>query len=70
MNDKDPVTKALTEAEAKLQKLKSRDQLVTEAREVFAELGSRVDAVLEERRSGLDRRSAPREQVVDRRQDS
>ena len=70
MDNKDPVTQALTEAEAKLQKLKSRDQLVTEAREVFAELGSRVDAVLEERRSGRDRRSAPREQVVDRRRSS
>lgn len=67
MDDKDPVTEALTDAEAKLQKLKSRDQLVTDAREVFAELGSRVDAVLEERRSGRDRRLAPRDEVIDRR---
>lgn len=67
MDDKDPVTEALTDAEAKLQKLKSRDQLVADAREVFAELGSRVDAVLEERRSGRERRSAAREEVIDRR---
>lgn len=67
MDDKDPVTEALTDAEAKLQKLKSRDQLVTDAREVFAELGSRVDAVLEERRSGRDRRSATRDELIDRR---
>ena len=67
MDEKDPVTEALADAEAKLQKLKSQDQLLTEAREVFAELGSRVDAVLEERRSGCDRRSTPRELVKNRR---
>ena len=68
MDEKDPVTEALADAEAKLQKLKSQDQLVTEeAREVFAELGTRVDAVLEERRSGRDRRATRRELVEDRR---
>lgn len=66
-DEKDPVTEALADAEAKLQKLKSQDQLVTEAREVFAELGTRVDAVLEERRSGADRRATRRELVEDRR---
>jgi hypothetical protein len=67
MDDKDPVTAALTEAEAKLRKLELRDQLSTEAQHVFAELGTRVDAVIEERRSGRDRRVRPRERVVDRR---
>jgi hypothetical protein len=67
MEDHDPITEALTEAEEKLRKLKSSDQLVTEAQQVFAELGSRVDAVLEERRSGRDRRVNPRERVIDRR---
>ena len=67
MEDKDPVSEALADAEAKLRKLKSNDQLATEARAVFAELGSRVDAVLEERRSGRDRRASIRENVVDRR---
>ena len=67
MENNDPVTEALTEAEEKLRKLKSSDQLVTEAQQVFAELGTRVDAVLEERRSGRDRRVAPRERVIDRR---
>lgn len=66
-DEKDPVTEALADAEAKLQKLESQDQLVTEAREVFAELGTRVDAVLEERRSGADRRATRRELVEDRR---
>ena len=71
MNDRDPVTEALAEAEAKLQKLKSRDQLTSsDARRVFAELGSRVDAVLEERRTGADRRSVARRGVRDRRQSS
>jgi hypothetical protein len=67
MDDKDPVTEALADAEAKLQKLKDNDQLSTDARAVFAELGSRVDAVLEERRSGRERRATLRENVVDRR---
>lgn len=67
MENNDPITEALTEAEEKLRKLKSSDQLVTEAQQVFAELGSRVDAVLEERRSGRDRRVAPRGRVIDRR---
>jgi hypothetical protein len=67
MENNDPITEALTEAEEKLRKLKSSDQLVTEAQQVFAELGTRVDAVLEERRSGRDRRVAPRERVIDRR---
>ena len=67
MDEKDPVTEALADAEAKLQKLKSQDQLVTDAREVFAELGSRVDAVLEERRSGRERRANARDVVEDRR---
>jgi hypothetical protein len=67
MDDKDPVAEALADAEAKLKRLKSKDQLSTEARAVFAELGSRVDAVLEERRSGRDRRARIRENVVDRR---
>ena len=66
-DENDPVTEALADAEAKLQKLKSQDQLVTEAREVFAELGTRVDAVLEERRSGRDRRATRRDLVEDRR---
>ena len=67
MDEKDPVTEALADAEAKLQKLKSQDQLVTEAQDVFAELGSRVEAVLEERRSGRDRRANPRDLVEERR---
>ncbi len=67
MDDKDPVTEALTEAEAKLRKLQSSDQLAAEAQQIFAELGTRVDAVLEERRSGRDRRVTPRERVIDRR---
>ena len=67
MDDKDPVTEALADAEAKLKQLKSSDQLSTDARAVFAELGSRVDAVLEERRSGRDRRAAIRNNAVDRR---
>ena len=71
MNEKDPVTEALAEAEAKLQHLKSRDKLTSsDARRVFAELGSRVDAVLEERRTGADRRSVARHGVRDRRQTS
>ena len=67
MADKDPVTEALADAEAKLKQLKSDDQLSTDARAVFAELGSRVDAVLEERRSGRERRATIRNNVVDRR---
>jgi hypothetical protein len=67
MKNNDPITEALTEAEEKLRQLKSSDQLVTEAQQVFAELGTRVDAVLEERRSGRDRRVAARERVIDRR---
>ncbi len=67
MDDKDPVTEALTEAEAKLRKLQSSDQLAAEAQQIFAELGTRVDAVIEERRSGRDRRVTPRERVIDRR---
>ena len=67
MKNNDPITEALTEAEEKLRKLKSSDQLVSEAQQVFAELGTRVDAVLEERRSGRDRRVAARERVIDRR---
>ena len=67
---KDPVTEALADAEAKLQKLKSRDQLTADAREVFAELGLRVDAVLEERRTGTDRRTARRSDTTDRRRRS
>jgi hypothetical protein len=67
MEDKDPVADALADAEAKLRKSKARDQLMSDARQVFAELGSRVDAVLEERRSGRDRREQNREQVADRR---
>lgn len=67
MSDKDPVIEALADAEAKLQKLKSRDQLTADAQQVFAELGSRVDAVLEERRGGADRRSAARAGTQERR---
>lgn len=67
MTYKDPITEALAAAEAKLQELKSRDQLTADARQVFAELGSRVEAVLEERRIGGDRRGAPRRGVPDRR---
>lgn len=70
MNDRDPITEALADAEAKLQKLKSRDQLTSDARQIFAELGSRVDAVLEERRTGSDRRDAPRTGMRDRRRSS
>lgn len=67
MKNDDPITEALADAEAKLQKLKSRDQLTAEAQRVFAELGFRVDAVLEERRTGGDRRGEPREGVRERR---
>ncbi|MEX2663868.1 MAG: hypothetical protein WD227_18200 [Vicinamibacterales bacterium] len=69
MDDKDPITQALTDAEAKLRKL-SREQLTTAAQEVFAELGVRVDAVLEERRTGIDRRITPRPGVPERRRAS
>ena len=69
MDDKDPITEALTDAEARLRKL-SREQLTAEAQEVFAELGVRVEAVLEERRTGIDRRLAPRPGVRERRRAS
>lgn len=67
MNDNDPVTEALADAEAKLQKLKSREQRMSDAQEIFAELGSRVEAVLEERRTGRDRRASARKGIQDRR---
>jgi hypothetical protein len=69
MDDKDPITEALADAEAKLRKL-SREQLTAEAQEVFAELGVRVEAVLEERRTGADRRITPRTGVRERRRAS
>ena len=67
MNEQDPVAEALADAEAKLEKLKSSDQLATDAQKVFAELGSRIDAVLEERRTGRDRRAARRPKDPERR---
>lgn len=67
MEPNDPVTEALAEAEAKLRELKASDQLTAEARHVFAELGTRVDAVIEERRSGRDRRALGRVRVIERR---
>lgn len=69
MDDKDPVAEALAEAEAKLRKL-SRDQLSAEAQAVFAELGLRVEGVLEERRTGRERRAASRAGVSERRRAS
>jgi hypothetical protein len=66
MDDKDPITEALTEAEARLREL-SREQLATAAQDVFAELGVRVEAVLEERRTDIDRRIRPRRGVRERR---
>lgn len=69
MDDKDPITEALADAEARLRRL-SREQLTVEAQEVFAELGVRVDAVLEERRTGIDRRITPRPGVPERRRAS
>jgi hypothetical protein len=69
MDDRDPITEALTDAEAKLRKL-SREQRTTGAQEVFAELGVRLEAVLEERRTGLDRRIEPRPGVRERRRAS
>lgn len=67
MNEHDPVAEALAEAEAKLEQLKSRDQLVTDAQKIFAELGSRIHAVIEERRTGGDRRAEPRAHAPERR---
>ena len=67
MNEHDPVAEALADAEKKLEKLKSSDQLASDAQKVFAELGYRVNAVLEERRSGADRRAAPRRDAPERR---
>ena len=67
MNEQDPVTEALADAEAKLEKLKSSDQLAKDAQKIFAELGFRINAVLEERRTGRDRRAAPRPEGPDRR---
>ena len=69
MDNEDPITEALTDAEARLRKL-SREQLTTEAQEVFAELGVRVDAVLAERRAGIDRRIKSRPEVRERRRAS
>jgi hypothetical protein len=69
MDDRDPITEALADAEARLRKL-SREQLTTEAQEVFAELGVRVDAVLEERRAGIDRRTESRPGIRERRRAS
>ena len=69
MDDRDPITEALANAEARLRKL-SREQLTTEAEEIFAELGVRVDAVLEERRTGIDRRIKSRPGAPERRRAS
>lgn len=67
MDDQDPIMDALADAEAKLQRLKSVNQLTTDAQRIFAELGLRVDAVLQERRSGTDRRGELRTGNTDRR---
>lgn len=60
MNEHDPVADALADAEAKLEKLRSSDQPASEAQQIFAELGVRINAVLQERRTGNDRRATPR----------
>jgi len=69
MDDKDPIIEALADAEAKLRKL-PREQLMAEAPDVFAELGVRVEAVLEERRLGIDRRTSTRREGQERRRAS
>jgi hypothetical protein len=57
---KDPVLEALEDCRTRLEALKLDEQLTQQAGPAFAELGERVDAVLEERRSLGDRRASAR----------
>jgi hypothetical protein len=56
----DPILEALENCRVRLEKLKLGEQLTEQAGPTFAELGQRVDAVLEERRTNSDRRGLPR----------
>lgn len=58
----DPVTQVLTEFEERLRTLQDEQRLVESAQETFGSLAREV-----ERRTGQDRRSAPREGQTDRR---
>ena len=58
--EKDPVLEALEDCRTRLETLKRGDQLTRQAGPAFAELGERVDAVLEDRRRLSDRRASAR----------
>ena len=67
MPQKDPILEALEQCERSLEQLKSDRHLTDHAGDTFAQLGQRVDEVLEERRVLGERRQALR-QDGDRRQ--
>jgi len=58
---KDPVLEALEDCQKSLEQLRSEKHLTEQAADTFAQLGQRVDAVLEERRITGERRQAPRQ---------
>lgn len=59
--EKDPVLEALEQCEKILEQLRSEKHLTDQALNTFAELGHRVNGVLEDRRAGGERRQAPRD---------
>ena len=58
--EKDPILEALEQCERSLEQLSSANSLTDQARDTFAQLGQRVDAVLEERRVSGERRHEKR----------
>ena len=56
----DAVLQALKRCHRKLQDLRTRQELTRNAGRAFTELSSEVDRVIEERRSGVDRRTVRR----------
>ena len=63
----DPVTTALVDTVQQLQQLQQQNRLVEGAAEAFGDLVTRVQTEID-RRSGRDRRKAPRGLGQDRRQ--
>ena len=67
MTKVDAVLEALRKCHQKLRQSKAGgQQLALNAGETFSELANEVDRVIEERRSGIERRKVPRS-IVDRR---
>ena len=62
----DAVLEALRKCHRKLRQSKAGQDMARDAGQAFAELATEVDRVIEERRSGIERRKTPRS-TADRR---